>query len=159
MKQRRHNPLINSATGGRFLSASQLFFFLLHPPKGFGVITTTGRVSGKRRRRCIRAIRDGERVLVVAMHGAAITGWAKNALASPEVKLRIRGGTFSGRIREVEGETERAAAERAYCETVNPFDFLECMMWVKGRPSRQKIVALHRGWFASGTPLVAELSA
>ena len=157
MDERTRNPLVSTAIGGRMLSASQLLFFLLHPPRGFGVITTTGRVSGKPRRRCIRAIRDGDRVYVVAMHGAATTGWAKNALANPEVKLRIRGGTYDGRAREMSGG-ERERAEEIYCETLNRLDFLECGLWVKGRPTREKVSALHHRWFERGTPLVIELS-
>ena len=156
MAARRHS-LINTAKGGRSLSATQLPLFLLHPPLGFGVITTTGRRSGKQRRRCVRTIRAGEEVYVVAMKGASITGWAKNALANPEVRLRIRGGSFAGRARELQGEAERDEVGQAYCGTVNPFDYVECMLWRRGRPTRAKIEALHREWFVQGTPLVVEL--
>jgi deazaflavin-dependent oxidoreductase (nitroreductase family) len=121
------------------------------------VITTTGRRTGKRHRRCIRAIREGDKVYAVAIKGAAVTGWIKNALAGPEVKLRIRGGSFEGRARELE-DSEREAARRTYCGTVNRFDFMECAMWVKGRPTEEKIRELHRGWFERGTPIVIELS-
>ena len=155
---RKRNPFINSPRGGRTLSAMQLPLFLIFPPRGFGVITTTGRVSGKRRRRCIRAIRSGDKVYVVAMKGASTTGWAKNALANPEVRLRIRGGSFTGRARELEGPAEREVAEKVYCQTVNPFDYPECAMWRHGCPSRSKIEMLHREWFERGTPLVIGLS-
>ena len=158
MSERKGNPFINSGKGGRTLSAMQLPLFLLRPPPGFGVITTIGRKSGKQRRRCIRAIRVGERVYVVAIKGASITGWAKNALATPQVRLRIRGGSFEGRARELQGEAERDAAAQAYCGTANRFDYVECGLWHKGRPTRSKIEALHRSWFEQGTPLVVELS-
>lgn len=158
MAERKRNPFINTPRGGRTLSAMQLPFFLLCPPSGFGVITTSGRKSGKPRRRCVRAIRAGDRVYVVAMKGASTTGWAKNALANPEVGLRMRGGNFSGRAREPQ-DAETEAAGKAYCGTVNRFDYGECILWRTGRPTRSKIEALHRSWFEQGTPLVIELSA
>jgi hypothetical protein len=37
------NPLTTYPTGGRILSAAQLPWFMLLPPRGFGVLTTTGR--------------------------------------------------------------------------------------------------------------------
>lgn len=69
-RERQHNPFINSAAGGRALSALQLPFFALRPPKGFGVLTTTGRKTGKTRRKCIRAIRRGDEAYIVAIKGA-----------------------------------------------------------------------------------------
>jgi len=154
---RKRNPLINSAAGGRALSAAQRPLFALHPPRGFGVLTTTGRKSGKTRRRCIRAIRRGERAYIVAIKGSR-TAWLKNIEARPEVSLRIPGGTFAGAGRRLR-EEERDEASGAYCETVNAFDYLECMLWRSGLPTRAKIEALHRSWFEQGTPLVVELSA
>lgn len=154
--KRTHNPLLNSAAGGRTLSNLQLPLFLLHPPRGFGVLTTTGRKTGLRRRRCIRAIRRGDRVFAVAIKGSR-TAWLKNVEATPEVSLRIRGGTFAGAAGRVRDERVLAEAREAYCGTVNPCDFLECAMWISGRPTRAKIEALHRDWFESGTPLAIEL--
>ena len=153
---REKNSLINSARGGRLLSGAQLPFFLARPPQGFGVLTTTGRKTGRKRRRCVRAIRSGDRVYVVAIKGPR-TAWLKNVEATPEVSLRIRGGTFAGAAGRVRDERVLAEAREAYCGTVNPFDFLECAMWISGRPTRAKIEALHRDWFESGTPLVIEL--
>jgi hypothetical protein len=74
------------------------------------------------------------------------------------VRLKIRGGTFAGVARELRGTTERQEAMGAYCETVNPFDYLAYTLWRKGRPTRSKIKELHRSWFDEGTPLVVELS-
>jgi hypothetical protein len=42
---------------------------------------------------------------------------------------------------------------------VNPFDYAECALWRRGRPTRAKIQDLHRGWFREGIPLVVELDA
>jgi deazaflavin-dependent oxidoreductase (nitroreductase family) len=155
--ERKRNPFITSATGGRLLSALQLPLFLLRPPAGYAVLTTTGRRTGKTRRRCIRAIHGGDRVYLVAIKGAGTTGWAKNALANPDVRLRLPGGTFSGRAREPQGESEITQAASAYCETVKRFDYLTYMNWRKGRPTPAGIRELLRGWFDQGTPLIVDL--
>jgi hypothetical protein len=52
---------------------------------------------------------------------------------------------------------EREEARAAYCETVNRFDYMECAMWRRGRPTRAKIDELHRTWFDKGTALVVDL--
>jgi deazaflavin-dependent oxidoreductase (nitroreductase family) len=153
--ERKHNPFINSPAGGRALSALQLPFFLMRPPRGYAVLTTTGRKTGRVRRRCIRAIRRDDMVYVVAIKGT--TQWARNALANPAVQLRLPGGTFSGNAREVSGESESQRAEEAYCESVHRFDYLTWINWMKGPPTRAKIKELLRGWFNEGTPLVIEL--
>jgi deazaflavin-dependent oxidoreductase (nitroreductase family) len=152
--EREHNPFVRSASGARVLSALMLPRFLIWPPAGFGVLTTTGRRTGKARRKCIRAIRRGNHVYIVSIRS---TAWLKNIQANPEVRLRIRGGTFAGVARPVGDKAELDAAAGAYCETVNPFDYAECMMWRRGRPTRAKIRELHRSWFAQWTPLVVEL--
>jgi deazaflavin-dependent oxidoreductase (nitroreductase family) len=152
--ERKHNPFVNSRTGGRVLSALQAPWFTLLPPRGFGVLTMTGRKTGKRRRKCVRAIRRGNRAYVVSIRP---THWLRNVRANPEVRLRIRGGTFVGRVRELRGEAELEEAREAYCETVNRFDYAECRMWRPGRPTQAKVRELHRAWFAHGTPLVVEL--
>jgi deazaflavin-dependent oxidoreductase (nitroreductase family) len=156
IRERSHNPFLNSAAGGRALSALQQPAFTLLPPRGFGVLTTRGRKTGKARRRCVRAIREGDRAYLVAIKGPR-TAWLRNAQADPEVRLRIKAGRFSGMVREPRDEQERAQAKAAYVETVNSFDYMECLNWVKGLPSRAKIQALHGRWFEHGVPLVVEL--
>jgi deazaflavin-dependent oxidoreductase (nitroreductase family) len=153
--ERKRNPFINSPAGGRALSAMQLPFFLVRPPSGYGVLTTRGRKTGKVRRRCVRAIRRGDVVYVVAIKGK--TQWARNALANPAVRLRLPGGTFSARAREVNGATESQRAKEAYCEAMHRFDYLTWINWRKGRPTRARIRELLRGWFETGTPLVIEI--
>jgi deazaflavin-dependent oxidoreductase (nitroreductase family) len=152
--ERKRNPFLRSATGGRVLSALQAPWFSLRPPRGFGVLTTTGRRTGKARRKCVRAIRRGERAYIVSIRPSA---WLKNVQANPSVRLRIRGGTFAGVVREPRDPGEARQAMDAYCETVNPFDYAECAMWRRGRPTPARIRELHRGWFEHGTPLVVDL--
>ena len=73
------------------------------------------------------------------------------------MNLRIRGGTFAGVVRELEDPKEALEARTAYCESSSPFEYAECMMWRRGRPTRAKITEMHRDWFEQGTPLVVDL--
>ena len=157
LAERRANKLVQTSKGGRILSAAMLPWFSLLPPKGCGVLTTTGRMTGKPRRRCVRAIRRGDRVFVVAI-GGEHSFWLKNLRADPQVRLRMRGGTYEGVARDLRDPEERAEAQAAYCEEVNPFDYLENRAHRRGRPTRAKIVELHRAWFEGGVPLAIELN-
>lgn len=152
--ERKQNPFLRSSSGGRILSALMLPHFTVLPPAGFGVLTTTGRRTGKTRRKCVRAIRRSDRAYIVSIRPSA---WLKNVRANPEVRLRVRGGTFTGVVRDLDAPDEAQEAMAAYCETVNLFDYIECLMWKRGRPTRAKITALHRGWFDQGTPLAIDL--
>jgi deazaflavin-dependent oxidoreductase (nitroreductase family) len=154
--ERTHNPFVGSPAGGRVLSALQLPWFMFLPPRGFGVLTTTGRRTGKTRHRCVRAIRWGSEVYVVAIGGQR-SAWVKNIQANAEVRLRIRGGSFRAEAREVRDPAERGRAMDAYCETVNRFDHAEYLMHCSGRPTPAKIQGLHHRWFTTGTPIVLEL--
>lgn len=154
--ERRRNPLVQTPKGGRLLSGAMLPWFTIRPPEGNGVLTTTGRKTGKARSRCVRAIRRGDRVYVVAI-GGEHSGWLKNVRANPRVRLRIRGGTYEGVARELSDPDELAEAKAAYCEEINRFDYLENRAHRTGRPTKEKIVELHRTWFEGGVPLVIEL--
>ncbi len=154
--ERKHNPFVRSTSGGRVLSALQLPWFTVLPPRGFGVITTIGRRTGKTRRKCVRAIRSGNKAYLVSIGGSR-AAWMKNIRADPNVRLRIRGGTFVGHARDLRDETETQAAMATYCQTLNLLDYVECALHRPGRPSRAKITQLHRAWFEKGSPLVIEL--
>jgi deazaflavin-dependent oxidoreductase (nitroreductase family) len=159
--ERRGNPFMRSPTGGRVLSALMLPFFMVRPPSGFGVLTTTGRRTGKTRRKCIHVIRRGNRAYIVMIRPVITAGasaWVWNIRAEPNVRLRIRGGTFVGVARELAEGPEMRRARKAYCEAVNPFDYVECTFHRGGRPTRSKIKELHHGWFDTGIPLVLELA-
>jgi deazaflavin-dependent oxidoreductase (nitroreductase family) len=154
--ERRGNLLVQTHRGGRILSAFQLPWFTVLPPEGYGVITTTGRRTGKARRRCVRAIRRGDRAYLVSIPGAR-GRWLNNIRANPEVRLRIRGGTVSGRAHELLQATEKQEARTIFCETLVPFDYLSCGIHRRGRPTRSKIEELISAWFEGGIPLVVEL--
>jgi deazaflavin-dependent oxidoreductase (nitroreductase family) len=157
-REREHNPFLRSARGVRALSVLQRPFFTVLPPPGFGVLTTTGRRTGKTRRTPVRAIRRGNYAYLVAIGGGR-NAWLKNIRANPHVRLRVQGGTLSGVAGEPDVGAEALDAKAAYCETVNWFDYFECSIWRKGRPTRSKIKQLHRTWFEKGTPVVIELGA
>lgn len=158
--ERKSNPFIRSPTGGRVLSAMMLPYFTVWPPMGFGVLTTTGRRSGKKRRKCIHVVRSGSRAYVVMIKpfiDAKVSAWVLNIRAEPNVTLRMRGGTFAGRARELDDEGELRQARELYCRSVSPFDYMECTFHRGLRPTRSKIEELHRAWFDTGIPLVVEL--
>ena len=71
-RARTGNPLTSSPLGGRLLSASQLPWFTALPPRNYGILTTTGRKTGKRRRRCIRAVRAGDLVYLVGFFAVCL---------------------------------------------------------------------------------------
>lgn len=159
--ERKRNPFMGSRTGGRILSALMLPYFAVRPPRGFGVLTTTGRKTGKRRPKCVHVIRGGDKAYIVMIRpkiSAGPSGWMLNIMANPHVRLRVRGGTYDGVARELVDESERERARDAYCETVGPFDYVECTFHRSGIPTRSKIVELHRSWFDTGIPLIVELS-
>lgn len=144
-----------------------LFFFLLRPPTGFGVITTTGAKTGKPRRKCVRVIRVGDTAYLVALRPPAVAianpslvnAWVWNIRADPSVSLRIRGGTHSGVAREIADPAELGQARAALCDAVNPFDIGECVTHLRGRPTRAKIEELHAYWFDTGIPIAIDLGA
>jgi deazaflavin-dependent oxidoreductase (nitroreductase family) len=162
----KHARLIRSPRDGRILSALMLPSFMVRPPSGYGVITTTGRKTGKTRRKCIRVSRRGDKAYIVQLRPpelamarpSAVASWVWNIRANPNVRLRIRGGTFAGVARELKEPAEIEQAREALCETVNLFDYGECDLHLRGFPTRAKIKELHHHWFDTGIPLVVELA-
>jgi deazaflavin-dependent oxidoreductase (nitroreductase family) len=162
----KHRRLIRSARGGRLLSALMLPWFLAWPASGYGVLTTTGRKTGKARRKCIRVIRRGNKAYIVQLRPpevamnrpSAVAAWVWNIRSNPNVTLRIRGGTIAGVARELQEPAELAEAREALCETVNLTDYSECALHLRGAPTRSKIKELHRYWFGTGIPLVVDLA-
>jgi deazaflavin-dependent oxidoreductase (nitroreductase family) len=162
----KHRRLLRSGKDGRILSALMLPLFWPHAPAGFAVLTTTGRKSGKTRRKCIRAIRRGNRVYIVALRPPAlaierpmaVSAWVWNIHANPNVRIHLRFRTHAGTAREIDDPVELERAREAICETVNVSDYGECLLHLRGLPTRAKIEALHRYWFDTGILLVVELS-
>jgi deazaflavin-dependent oxidoreductase (nitroreductase family) len=161
--ERQRNPFTQLQGTARILSAL-MFPLSVRSPRSFGVLTTKGRKTGKWRRKCIHPVRDGNKVYIVMLrpNATAITenrvaGWLLNIRADPRVRLRMHGGNFAGRARELHDPAEIERATAVYCGTVNPFDYMECAFHRSGLPTRAKIEELHHSWFATGVPLVVEL--
>lgn len=152
----RKNPLTTTDTGGRLLSASQVPWFTLLPPRGFGVLTTMGRKTGKRRRKCVRAIREGDRVYLVSLKGAS-GAWFRNLKANPDVKLRIRGGFFRGTAREITDPDELEHARTVYSRSLNRLDWIEYRMHRADSPTVERIRSMHEKWFHDGSPVAIDL--
>ena len=146
----KHRRLIRSARGGRVLSALMLPGVLVWPGSAYGVITTTGRKTGRARRKCIRAIRRGNRAYIVNLRPpevamtrpSAVAAWVWNIRSNPNVTLRIRGGTFAGVARELTDPVELAEARgcfamRSACSTTASAPFI-C---AGSRPARRSRAA------------------
>jgi deazaflavin-dependent oxidoreductase (nitroreductase family) len=161
----KHRRLLRSERDGRILSALMLPFLAIRAPAGYAVLTTTGRKSGIQRRKCVRAIRRGERVFIVQLRPPelaierpnAVAAWVWNIRSNPNVRLRIGMRTYAGSAREIDDPLELEHAREAICATVHWTDYDECLLHMRGLPTREKIKALHRYWFDTGIPLVVEL--
>ncbi|MFE7801533.1 nitroreductase/quinone reductase family protein [Nocardia sp. NPDC057440] len=161
----KHHRLLRTGRDGRILSAAMLPWFRLRPPPGYGILTTTGRKSGIKRRKCVRVIRRDNRAYLVQLQppnaaierpGAA-SSWLLNIRADPHVELRIRGGNHTGTAREITDPDELRLARTTLCETVHRTDYGECALHLRGRPTRAKIQELHRYWFGTGTAIAIDL--
>ena len=101
------NPLAGSIFYARLGNAfTRPLWSLLGPPKGFAILTTTGRKTGKPRRQSVRAIRESDRIVVVAMMGERAQ-WLKNVRSNPKVTVRLWGETITGLAHAVHDEAER----------------------------------------------------
>lgn len=162
----KHRRLITSPKHGQILSG------LMRPgytagsvPAGHAVLTTIGRKSGKPRRKVVRAIPHGDRVYIVQLRPPvvaidtplAVAAWVLNIRADPHVQLKLARHTHAATMREIEDPTELTRAREIFCEPVHLVDYPECVIHLKGPPSAHKIRDLHRYWFDTGIPLVAEL--
>jgi deazaflavin-dependent oxidoreductase (nitroreductase family) len=161
----KHRRLLRTGRDGRILSALMLPQFWLATPRGYGVLTTTGRKTGRSRHKCIRVIQRRDRAYLVALrlphiavaNPTAVQAWVHNIRANPNVRLRIRGADFDGVAREITDADEREQARSLLCDTVFPNDYGECLMHMRGWPTRTKVQELHRYWFDTGTPIAIDL--
>src|SRR5437870_12775321 len=108
--------MANPFAGSRFYARMGNVFMrpmwsMLRPPVGFASLTTRGRKSGQSRRQCVRAIREDDRVVVVAMMGERAQ-WLKNARAEPQVTLKLHDGAYHGTAHALSEPAKRGWAER-----------------------------------------------
>lgn len=137
-------------------SGPPAFFRVLPLPRGFALLTVTGRRTGKRRRRPIRAIRDG-----TTLYGVAILGdksdWLRNLRADPKAQARLGIRTRGVTLREITDEAERKEAEQLYIETIVPYDYFDVPVVDWTWPSLSHIRKSHRDWLERGTLVALEL--
>ncbi|MGX1811674.1 nitroreductase family deazaflavin-dependent oxidoreductase [Nocardia sp. NPDC055321] len=131
-------------------------WFAIRLPHGVGVLTTTGRVTGRARTTYVKAAQLGDQAYLVSIRGEHAL-WLKNIRAHPSVTLRLRSGTYTGAVRDLRTPDERAAAAAALCTRVRPFDYAENLFHRRGMPTAAKIRELHSAWFEGGTPLAVDL--
>ena len=150
------NPLAGSRFYARLGNAfTRPAWSILPPPRGFGILTTTGRKTGKLRRQSVRAIRQEDRIVVVAMMGERAQ-WLNNVRSDPRVMIRLHEGTIAGIARETADEAEMEWAAGAYIGTTVPNDYLDYAVYHWGFPTRRKLEEAHRRWFEEGVPVIIE---
>ncbi|MFC9999478.1 nitroreductase family deazaflavin-dependent oxidoreductase [Nocardia sp. NPDC127526] len=149
-------PPLRLRLGLRFIHAIHMPWFTVRLPKGCAALYTIGRKSGRPRRIYVKAARVDDKIYLISIAGSGAL-WVKNIRANPNVRIRLPEGTFHGTARELRNRAERQAAYNVLCETVHPFDYFENALHRTGRPTREKILELHRAWFAGGLPLVIDV--
>jgi deazaflavin-dependent oxidoreductase (nitroreductase family) len=165
LERPKHRRLITSPRHGQILSALMRPDYKLGTPPGHAILTTTGRKTGKPRHKVIRAIRRGNDVYIVQLRPPEpaietplkVAAWVLNIRANAHVQLKLGRRTYAAVIREIDAPAELAKAREIFCEPVHLVDYGECVLHMKGMPSRRKIRDMHRYWFDTGVPLVAEL--
>lgn len=85
----------------------------------FCYVTTTGRVTDRPHEIEIWFATVGATLYILA-GGRYGADWVKNVAKTPEVTVRIRGETFTGHARVVEGSAEDALARRLLLEKYAP---------------------------------------
>lgn len=162
----KHGRLVRGPRDGKLLSAGMLPFFRLRTPRGYGILTTTGRKTGHPRPKCVRIFRDGDRAYLVQLmpphvtvqQPGAVNAWLLNVRADPHVTVKLPGGTYSGIAREITDPAELATARALLCDTVVLVDFGECALHLRGMPSRAKVRRLHEYWFDTGRAVAVDLA-
>jgi deazaflavin-dependent oxidoreductase (nitroreductase family) len=152
------NPFAKSRSFHRLANYSgpPAFFRVLPLPRGFALLTVTGRKTGTLRRRPIRAIRDGSTLYAVAILGER-SDWLLNARKTPDVRVRVGAKWHSAHVRDIADSQERDKARKLYVETVVPYDYFDVPLVEWTVPTPGKIVHKHEKWFDGGVPVAIEL--
>jgi deazaflavin-dependent oxidoreductase (nitroreductase family) len=137
-------------------SGPPAFFRVLPVPRGFALLIVKGRRSGKKRRRPIRAIRDGQTLYGVAILGGK-SDWLRNLRADPKAQARLGVRTRGITLRGITDAKEREEAAQLYIETVVPYDYFDVPIVDWTIPSASRIKQSHRDWLNRGTLVALEL--
>ena len=151
------NPFAKSKTFHKLgnLLASPLWSVLPAPP-GLGVVTTTGRTSGKRRTRAMRVVRDGDSAVAVSILGRR-SDWFRNVQRDPKVTIKLGTKTFRGNARAIVDPLERERAREVYEPVGGWYDYFDYASFVWDWPTTAKLLRTHNKWFDHGAPVVIEL--
>ncbi len=151
------NPFAGSKGYARLSNVLILPLFRLFPTTlGFVLLTTTGRRSGKPRRRPVRAVRRDNTLYAVAMMGQR-SDWLRNVRKEPRVGIKAGRQRYSGLAREPSDPTEREAALELYVQEVFPADYSDYAAYHWGWPTRRKIQEAHRRWAGEGVMVAIDL--
>ena len=131
-------------------------FSLLPVPRGFALLTVTGRRSGRSRQRPVRAVRRDDTLYAVAMMGER-SDWLRNVRVEPRVEAKVGGRRYKGRAREISEAGEREAAIEMYVREVFPADYSDYFGYHWGWPTRGKIEEAHRRWATEGVMVAIDL--
>jgi deazaflavin-dependent oxidoreductase (nitroreductase family) len=134
------------------------WFRLLPMPRGYAVITVTGRKTGRPRSRAVRAIPSGETLYVVAALGQN-SDWLKNARKTPNVKAKLGWRTRRGLAREVTDVAESPRARSLYVERIVPYDFVDYVSVQWGWPGKRSLRKAAEEWVDNGTLVAIDLEA
>ena len=132
-------------------------FRVLPMPRGFVLLTVTGRRTGKRRRRPVRAIRRGDTFYAVAVLGER-SDWLRNVRREPDVRVKVGMRTSDATAREVADPEERKAALELYVNEVVPYDYVDYPSVHWGWPTRRRIIDAHRQWAENGALVAIDLA-
>ncbi len=133
-------------------------FGLLPMPRGFVLLTVTGRRSGVPRRRPVRAVRRDNTFYAVALLGER-SDWLRNVRKEPQVRVKAGGRTRAGVAREITEGPERETAAELYTREVVPYDYVDYPSVHWSFPTRGKIVDSHRRWVENGVLVAIDLTA
>ena len=125
---------------------------LVPTPTGLAVITTSGRRTGKRRVRAVRAVRLGSVVYAVALLGER-TDWLHNIRARSGVQIKLGGRTYAATARELRDQADLERAADAYRPVAGWYDYVDYANFVWDVPTRRKLLRVHDEWFERGTPV------
>jgi deazaflavin-dependent oxidoreductase (nitroreductase family) len=131
-------------------------FSLLPVPRGFALLTVTGRRSGRPRQRPVRAVRRDDTLYAVAMMGER-SDWLHNVREEPQVEAKVGGTRHHGLAREITDPGEREAAIEMYVGGVVPADYADYLGYHWGWPTRNKIDEAHRNWARDGIMVAIDL--
>ena len=80
-------------------------------PGSYATLETTGRRSGEPRRTPVGHVVEGDKVWIVAEHGAR-AGYVLNIRSNPRVRIKLRDGWRSGTARVLDEDDARARLRR-----------------------------------------------